>query len=115
VEPFDPDRFNSNATIGENLLFGVPVGELFAEQNLASNPYVGEVIAGDGLATTLPAIGVRLAEMMLEMFAGVPPGNPLYERFSFLAASDLPGLQEVVNRWKSPRRSETTADRDKLI
>jgi len=26
VEPFDPERFNSNATIGENLLFGVPVG-----------------------------------------------------------------------------------------
>jgi putative ABC transport system ATP-binding protein len=115
VEPFDPDRFNSNATIGENLLFGVPVGDMFAEQNLASNPYVGEVIAGDGLATTLPAIGVRLAEMMLEMFAGVPPGNPLYERFSFLAASDLPGLQEVVNRAKSRRRSETSTDRDKLI
>jgi putative ABC transport system ATP-binding protein len=115
VEPFDPTRFNSNATIGENLLFGVPVGDMFAEQNLASNPYVGQVIAGDRLATTLPAIGVRLAEMMLEMFAGVPPGNPLYERFSFFAASDLPSLQEVVNRSKSRRRSETSTDRDKLI
>jgi putative ABC transport system ATP-binding protein len=115
VEPFDPKRFNSNATIGENLLFGVPVGDVFAEQNLAANPYVGQVIESDGLATTLPAIGVRLAEMMLEMFAGMPPGNPLYERFSFIAASDLPGLQEVVNRAKSRRRNETSADRDKLI
>jgi putative ABC transport system ATP-binding protein len=115
VEPFDPERFNSNATIGENLLFGVPVGDMFAEHNLASNAYVRKVIGSDGLVTTLPAIGVKLAEMMLEMFTGVQPGNPLYERFSFLAASDLPGLQEVVNRAKSRRRNETAADRDKLI
>jgi len=114
VEPFDPERFNSNATIGENLLFGVPVGDVFAEQNLVSNSYVREVIARDDLSAKLAAIGVRLAEMMLEMFAGVPAGNPLYERFSFIAASDLPGLQEVVNRARSRRRSETGADRDKL-
>ena len=52
---------------------------------------------------------------MLEMFAGVQAGNPLYERFSFLAASDLPDFQEIVNRSRSRRRSESTADRDKLI
>jgi putative ABC transport system ATP-binding protein len=115
VEPFDPQRFNSNATIGENLLFGEPVGEMFVESNLAANVYVRQVIDSDDLASTLLAIGVRLAEMMLEMFAGVPPGNPLYERFSFIAAGDLPGLQDVVNRTKSPRRSETTEDRDRLI
>ena len=46
VEPFDPRRFNSNATIGENLLFGEPVGEAFAEHNLPSNPYVSKVIEG---------------------------------------------------------------------
>jgi len=115
VEPFDPERFNSNATIGENLLFGVPVDDIFAEHNLAANSYVRKVIEGDGLAETLPAIGVRLAEMMLEIFAGVQPGNPLFERFSFFAASDLPSFQEVVNRWKSRRRNETSADRDKLI
>ena len=115
VEPFDPKLFNSNATIGENLLFGVPVGEVFAEHNLPSNPYVSKVIEADGLAVRLAEIGFKLAEMMLEMFAGVQAGNPLYERFSFLAASDLPGFQEIVNRSRSRRRSETTADRDKLI
>jgi putative ABC transport system ATP-binding protein len=115
VEPFDPKRFNSNATIGENLLFGVPVGDVFAEHNLPSNPYVSKVIEGDGLAATLAAIGLKLAEMMLEMFAGVQPGNPLYERFSFFAAADLPEFQEIVNRSRSRRRSETAADRDKLI
>ncbi|MBV8428455.1 MAG: ABC transporter ATP-binding protein/permease [Hyphomicrobiales bacterium] len=115
VEPFDPKRFNSNATIGENLLFGEPVGEVFAEDNLPSNPYVSKVIEADGLATRLAEIGLRLAEMMLEMFAGVQAGNALYERFSFLASSDLPGFQEIVNRSRSRRRSETTADRDKLI
>src|SRR5262249_31947540 len=29
VEPFDRDRYNTNATVAENLLFGTPVGDQF--------------------------------------------------------------------------------------
>ena len=35
-----------------------PVGDAFAENHLAANPYVRHVIESDGLQTTLPAIGV---------------------------------------------------------
>ena len=40
VEHFHPDRYNTNATLAENLLFGVPVDDRFNVDHLATNPYV---------------------------------------------------------------------------
>ena len=37
VEGFDPGKYNENATLGENLLFGTPVGDAFDMDNLAQN------------------------------------------------------------------------------
>ena len=38
VEPFDPDRYNTNATLAENLLFGSPVGPVFDPERSRSRP-----------------------------------------------------------------------------
>ena len=40
VEPFNSEKFNSNASVAENILFGTPVGELFEVENLGNNEYV---------------------------------------------------------------------------
>src|SRR3546814_10547598 len=40
VEPFAADRFNSNASVAENLLYGTPVDGRFATDAIAANPYV---------------------------------------------------------------------------
>jgi ABC-type multidrug transport system fused ATPase/permease subunit len=38
VQPFNPERYNPHATIGENILFGVALGDTFREENLAPIP-----------------------------------------------------------------------------
>ena len=50
VEPFDVTRYNTNASLAENLLFGTPVGPAFAMEELASNTYVQHVLDKAGLA-----------------------------------------------------------------
>src|SRR5690606_17219088 len=40
VDPFDPDHYNRHATLAENLMFGVAVGDTFREANLARQPFV---------------------------------------------------------------------------
>ena len=40
VEPFDPERYNTNASLAENLLFGSPVGPTFDPEQIADQPYV---------------------------------------------------------------------------
>ena len=48
-ELFDADRFNDQASIAENLLFGTPVGPVFAVEGLPANPYVQQVLDKLGL------------------------------------------------------------------
>ncbi len=98
VEQFDLGRYNRNASMAENLLFGTPVGKVFNSENLAMHPYVREVLDKTGLTEDLLKVGHKLAETMLELFSDLPPGHELFERFSFIAYDDLPRVKEIVLR-----------------
>ena len=98
VERFDPQHYNRNATLAENLLFGTPVGRIFDIDNLAVNPYVRKVLDDSGLFSDLLKVGHKLAETMLELFSDLPPGHELFERFRFIAYDDLPKVKEILSR-----------------
>jgi len=116
VERFDVSRYNHNATMGENLLFGTPVGKTFNADNLAMNPYVRAVLQETGLSDDLLGVGYKLAETMLELFSDLPPGHELFERFSFIAYDDLPRVKEIVARVASFGLSRVTViDRNLLL
>lgn len=98
VEQFDVTRYNRNASMAENLLFGTPVGKVFNSDNLAMHPYVRQVLNDTGLSENLLDVGYKLAETMLELFSDLPPGHELFERFSFVAYDDLPRVKDIVAR-----------------
>ena len=98
IEPFDPKRYNRNASVAENLLFGTPVGNTFDLDHLGEHPYVRETLDRVGLADDFIRMGRQVAETMLELFADIEPGHELMEQFSFIAAEDLPEFQALLNR-----------------
>ena len=98
VEPFHPDRYNNNASLAENLLFGTPVGPTFDPDRLPENPYMAEIIREAGIGEDLLAMGLKIAETMVELFADLPPGHPFFEQFSFISAESLPDFQTIVQR-----------------
>ena len=93
IEPFDPDRYNTNASIAENLLFGVPLHRDFAGGGLVQDPYLRSVLDAEGLTTPLAGIGVRIAEITLEMVAGMSAGHALFERYAFITPQDMEGFR----------------------
>jgi ABC-type transport system involved in cytochrome bd biosynthesis fused ATPase/permease subunit len=109
VDPFDPARYNTHATIGENILFGVPVGDTFRETNLAGHPFVRAILDADDLSRPLAEMGRSIAESALEMFADLPEGHPLFERFAFFPASERPLFEDLVQR-PGERRRGAAAD-----
>ena len=116
VEQFDPERYNRNATLAENLLFGTPVGKIFDIENLARNAYVDKVLRETGLAADLLKTGHRLAETMVELFSGLPPGHEFFERFSFIRQDDLPEVKAVLGRVADAGlEAIEEADRDLLL
>lgn len=98
VERFDPMRYNAGATVGENLLFGLPVGDAFRMDRLALNPYVRTVLADSGLGPILLDKGLGVARTMVEIFADLPPGHEFFERYSFIRHDELPIYKGMLVR-----------------
>ncbi|MBO6561920.1 MAG: ATP-binding cassette domain-containing protein [Nisaea sp.] len=98
VEPFDAEKFNTNASVAENLLFGTPVGDDFALDHLASDPYVRSVLDKVGLTGDFVHIGRDVAATMVELFKDLPPDHEFFAQYSFISADDLPEFQTLLQR-----------------
>src|SRR3954471_12030896 len=97
VETFDPERYNTNASVAENLLFGTPIGPVFDFDALAGNHYVRAVLDKVGLTEDLIEAGRQIAGTMTEMFAGLPPDHEFFDQFSFISAEELPELTAILS------------------
>ena len=97
VETYDPERYNSNATVAENLLFGTPIGPVFEFDALADNIYVRQVLDKVGLTDDLIEAGREVAATMTEIFADLPPDHEFFEQFSFINADDLPEFATILS------------------
>ena len=98
VERFDPAEYNRNATLAENLLFGTPVGRVFDIENLAGNAYVRHVLRATSLDELLIRTGHKVAETMVELFSGLPPGHEFFAQYSFINQDDLPQFEAILKR-----------------
>lgn len=116
VETYDADRFNLNASVAENLLFGTPIGPAFDFEALADNIYVQRVLAKTGLTEDLVEAGRQVAETMVELFADLPPDHAFFEQFSFISANDLPEFAAILGRvGKGGMAALARPDRAKLL
>jgi ABC-type oligopeptide transport system ATPase subunit len=98
VEVFDRDAYTRQATVAENLLFGTPVGRTFDIENLAGNPYMLRVLHETGLYELLLRTGHKVAETMVELFSGLPPGHEFFAQYSFIRQDDLPQFEAILKR-----------------
>lgn len=115
IEPFHPDRYNANATLAENLLFGTPIRPEFDIDRLAENPAILAVLDRVGLTDDLVTAGRRVAEEMVEIFADLPPGHEFFEQFSFISSDDLPEFEALLQRINRPGAEINAADRARLL
>jgi ABC-type multidrug transport system fused ATPase/permease subunit len=116
VEVFDPERYNTNATLAENLLFGAPLGDSFQIERLAAHPYVREVLEREGLTETLLKDGYQLASTMVELFADLPPDHEYFREYSFIGAEELPDYRALIGRVGQGSLARLgEADRERLL
>ncbi len=97
VESWDRDRYNNNASIAENILFGTPTDDTFDLETLGHNKHVLAVLNKIGLYSEFVEMGREIASLMVELFQDLPPGHEYFERFSFISADDLPDFQIILN------------------
>jgi ABC-type multidrug transport system fused ATPase/permease subunit len=115
VEPFAADRYNANASLAENLLFGTPTDAAYEVDSLASNAAVLDVLTRVGLTPLLLDAGRTVAQTMVEIFADLPPGHALFEQYSFLSAEELAELPALLGRVGMDPATASDGDRARLL
>ncbi len=98
VELFDAKAFNTSISVAENLVFGTPRDASFHPANLARNPQMLALLHDVGLLDDLYAAGARVAQAMLELFAGVAPESALFDQYSFISAMELPEFRKMLGK-----------------
>jgi putative ABC transport system ATP-binding protein len=98
IAPFEPDQYNPEATIAENLLFGAPTGPLLSDKALIANPYFRSVVREHGLVEPFYNMGLEIASTVIELFRDLPPNHPFFDQLTFMSADDLPEYEALVQR-----------------
>ncbi|MCF3642657.1 ABC transporter ATP-binding protein/permease [Rhizobium sp. TRM95111] len=116
IMPFEPDAYNTEATVGENLLFGNATGPALMGNEIGKNEYFRSVVRRNGLAEALYDMGYEIAANAVELFSGLPPDHPFFQQLTFMTADDLPAYQLLVQKLQGVGFSAASdEDRSKMI
>jgi ABC-type multidrug transport system fused ATPase/permease subunit len=98
VELFDRNRYHSNISVGENIVFGTPIDAAFVPENLIANAEVRKLVADVGLLDELEVAGIGVARLMVELFADEQPDSELFAEYSILSPEDLADFRTVLRK-----------------
>ncbi|MDW6024883.1 ABC transporter transmembrane domain-containing protein [Mesorhizobium sp. BAC0120] len=112
VIPFQPDVYNLQATVGENILFGVLDRSSMTIRQLAAHPFFREVIIENELSTDLFRMGLAIARNAVELFRDLPPDHPFFSQLAFMRPEDIPAYEVLLQKLKDSG-IETASDEDR--
>lgn len=116
VVPFDPEAYNTEATVGENLLFGAPTGPELMGTAIGRNAYFVSVATRSGIDRLLYDMGIEIAENSVDLFSDLPPDHPFFQQLTFMTAEDIPQYQLLLQRIKGrPYDEVSLEDRIRII
>jgi len=110
VEPFDPQKFNNQASIGENLLFGTAILSGYELEKLPGNILVRSVLDEEDLVQDFFDMGKEVAATTLELFGDLDPDNPFFDQLTYMNADELPEYRQALSRIGNKQYSEVNDD-----
>ncbi len=116
IEYFEPGVYNTESTVGENLLFGNATGPTMMPREIAKNDYFRSVIEKNGLDRVLYDMGYEIAENAIELFGDLPADHPFFQQLTFMTADDIPTYQRLMQKLKGLDYGDVSqADRPVII
>ena len=98
VEFFDPDSYNQQLTIGENIIFGTPVDESFETDNLPTNEMLRGLLRESGLEGPLFDMGIEIARNNVELFGDLAEDSALLQRSGGPSPEELLLMKEALEK-----------------
>ncbi|MEM7289888.1 MAG: ABC transporter ATP-binding protein, partial [Pseudomonadota bacterium] len=114
VEPFDPDKYNSQSSIAENLLFGTANTSEFQLENLPENSMVLKLLKEEQLELTLFNMGKEIAGTTIELFGDLDPENPFFDQLTYMDSEEIPEYRAALSRIGDKAIGDIT-EKDRLL
>ncbi|MBB4008657.1 ABC transporter transmembrane domain-containing protein [Allorhizobium taibaishanense] len=116
VVPFEADAYNSQATVGENLLFGTMRTSKMTGQRLAAHPHFLKVMRDTGIGSHLYEMGLEIAANAVELFRDLPPDHPFFQQLTFMSAEDIPFYEALLQKLQDTTITQASAgERSSII
>lgn len=101
VELWSSGKFVQSASIGENILFALPTDTTVRIAETASDPVVRKALESAGVLDDLVAMGVTVAETMIELFSGTGADASLIGDYSFIAMDEIALFEARLRKRKT--------------
>ncbi|MBX2886283.1 MAG: ATP-binding cassette domain-containing protein [Granulosicoccus sp.] len=98
---FDPNEFNANATIAENILFGVAADQRLRISFFDIHPYFRQIIEACGLLPSAINIGIQIAGYLLKASENKSLANQDVEHFNLTDEDAVERLGRTMERYKA--------------
>ena len=98
VEFFDPNSYNQQLTIGDNVIFGTPADPSFETENLASNDMLRGLLREAGLEAPLFDMGIEIARNNVELFGDLAEDSALLQRAGGPSQEQLTRMKEALEK-----------------
>ena len=117
ILPFEADRYNSGATVAENLFFGAAENPAAAIEAVVATPVFRKTQQEIGLDRALYEMGWRFARMTVDLFSGMQDMMPgLSQSLTYMTPDELPEYEVLLDRVAQDGYAAAgRADREKLV
>ncbi|MEM9221239.1 MAG: ABC transporter transmembrane domain-containing protein [Pseudomonadota bacterium] len=103
VELWREDAFNQSATIGENVLFGVPSDTSRKVWSVASDGAVCAALREAGVLEPLVDMGAEVAGTMIELFSDTGADASIMGDYSFLSSDEMPVFEKRLREFRTKK------------
>ena len=115
VEFWEEDAFNQNASLLENVLFGMPTAAKASIADYAEDPKVLEVLDASGATTPLLKAGLAIAEQLVELLGAVDEDSSLLDSFTDYSKKDILASAEIVEAARLKAEFEPKDDARRIL
>ncbi|WP_424946507.1 ABC transporter transmembrane domain-containing protein [Candidatus Spongiihabitans sp.] len=98
VAEFNLDTYNRNATVAENILFGVPRDEDLRGRNLAAHPILQQTLEKLDILELAIGIGGKASLRLAERIQKLPKGHNLLNQFDLESDQEIAALTDIAER-----------------
>ncbi|MEM7194582.1 MAG: ABC transporter transmembrane domain-containing protein [Pseudomonadota bacterium] len=99
VARFNPDLYNRNATVAENILFGIPESDSLRIKNLASHPCLTKILKNLDLIDKATLIGAKAALRVRQRFERSSDGQAVLAEFDLDDRDEMERLCQLAESY----------------